>query len=459
MSNLKTNNIVGTEPWQAIEKLVNDGDSRTLNTFLESISPSETARAVSHLNEEDRKKLLMLLNPEEAADFLLALPGEQAADLIEDISAKTAAAIMDQMPNDEQADILSDIDALDVEAILKAMPKKEAEKTRKLLEYPEDSAGGIMNTAFLAYPESMSAGQIVEDMRVKRDTYSDYEVQYVYIVSNNGKLKGVLRLRDLLLTSPVKKASSLMIPKPVHVHTNTNLEELIELFDQHAYLGVPVIDEKGCLIGIVRRAKVLEASERRTENSFLKSSGIVGGEEFRYMPLHHRSFRRLSWLSINIVLNVIAASVIAFYQDTLAAVIALAVFLPIISDMSGCSGNQAVAVSIRELTLGLIKPYEVFRVLFKELGVGLVNGAILGILLGGVAFLWQGNFYLGLVVGGALATNTIVAVSLGGAIPLILKKIGTDPALASGPILTTVTDMCGFFLALSFASAVLPLLS
>ena len=177
------------------------------------------------------------------------------------------------------------------------------------------------------------------------------------------------------------------------------------------------------------------------------------------MPLLQRSRRRLTWLSVNIVLNILAASVIAFYQDTLSSVIALAVFLPIISDMSGCSGNQAVAVSIRELTLGLVKPNELFRVLAKEIGVGIVNGVILGMLLALVAILWKGNPYFGLVVGGALAVNTIVAVCLGGLIPLYLKKMGKDPALASGPILTTVTDMCGFFFALAFATFMMPFLS
>jgi magnesium transporter len=167
----------------------------------------------------------------------------------------------------------------------------------------------------------------------------------------------------------------------------------------------------------------------------------------------------LSWLSINIFLNVIAASVIAIYQDTLAAVIALAVFLPIISDMSGCSGNQAVAVSIRELTIGLIKPSEVFLVIRKELGIGLINGFILGVILGLVAFLWQQNIYLGIVIAIALATNTIVAVLLGGSIPLILKIFKVDPALASSPILTTITDMCGFFFALSFATIALSYIS
>jgi magnesium transporter len=190
----------------------------------------------------------------------------------------------------------------------------------------------------------------------------------------------------------------------------------------------------------------------------MKRQGIIGGDEFRTMPVWQRSSRRLSWLSLNIVLNVISASVIAFYQDTLSSVIALAVFLPIISDMSGCSGNQAVAVSMRELTLGVIRPFEFLHVWLKEVSVGLINGLVLGILIAGVAWLWKGNLFLGAVVGGALALNTLVAVSIGGVTPLVLKRFKMDPALASGPIVTTVTDMCGFFLILSLATVALPYL-
>jgi magnesium transporter len=177
------------------------------------------------------------------------------------------------------------------------------------------------------------------------------------------------------------------------------------------------------------------------------------------MPILFRSKRRLSWLSVNILLNIMAASVIAAYEETLSAVIALAVFLPIVSDMSGCSGNQAVAVSMRELTLGAAVPRDVIRVLRKEAAVGLINGLALGILLGIAAWAWKGSPVLGLVVGGALAANTIIAVSVGGTVPLILRGLKFDPAVASGPLLTTVTDVCGFFLVLSLASLALPLLS
>ncbi|MFT6862408.1 MAG: magnesium transporter, partial [Akkermansiaceae bacterium] len=188
---------------------------------------------------------------------------------------------------------------------------------------------------------------------------------------------------------------------------------------------------------------------------YLKAAGIVGGEELRSMPLKHRCTRRLAWLGPNILLNLLAASVIASYEDTLQAVIALAVFLPMVSDMSGCSGNQAVAVSIRELTLGVIQPRDYLRVIIKEGLLGITNGIVLGIVLGTIATLWKGSIFLGLVVGGALALNTILSVMLGGLIPLVLKRFKADPALASGPILTTCTDMCGFFLVLNLATVVI----
>jgi magnesium transporter len=196
-----------------------------------------------------------------------------------------------------------------------------------------------------------------------------------------------------------------------------------------------------------------------TESDYLKSQGIVGGEELRTMPLILRSRRRLSWLSVNVFLNIGAAAVIALFQDTLQSVIALAVFLPIISDMSGCSGNQAVAVSMRELSIGVIRPTELLRVWLKELSVGLINGTVLGLLVGICAVLFDGNPYLGIVIGVALFANTLIAVSIGGTVPLLLKRLQIDPAVASGPLLTTITDMCGFFLVLGSATLLLSKLS
>jgi magnesium transporter len=312
-----------------------------------------------------------------------------------------------------------------------------------------------MLTEYLVYPQTASVGDVVDDFQRNAEAYSDYDVQYTYVVTPSGALAGVLRLRELLLAPRSKPINRLMIPDPLAVRDTDSLDRLGEFFDEHQFLGVPVVDAAGVLVGVVRRHDVEEALAERSDSDYLKSQGIVGGEELRTMPLFRRSSRRLSWLSINILLNILAASIIALYQDTLASVIALAVFLPIISDMSGCSGNQAVAVSMRELSLGLVQPIDAFRVWLKEIGVGLINGLVLGLLLGTAAWIWKGNTVLGLVVASAMALNTVVAVSIGGTVPLLLKRLKFDPALASGPILTTITDMCGFFFVLSFATLML----
>ena len=311
----------------------------------------------------------------------------------------------------------------------------------------------------LAYAESDTVDDVLRDLRAHAESYQKYDVQYAYVIDSQSRLVGVLRLRDLLLALPHRRLSDLMLRQPRSVEVSATLEDLQQFFDRHPLFGVPVLEPDGRLVGVVRDQDVEEAAEERSSRNLLKFTGILGGEELRTMPVLQRCLRRLSWLTVNILLNVLAASVIAWNQDTLSAVIALAVFLPIISDMSGCSGNQAVAVSMRELALGMVEPREVTRVLLKEAAVGAVNGLVLGVLLGIVALLWQGNAMLGLVVGGALALNTLMAVCLGGAVPLVLRRLGQDPALASGPILTTITDMCGFFLVLSFARMALSYLT
>lgn len=445
-----------TEPTRALAQLIESGDADHLRAYLATLSPADTARATSRLQSGDQNGLLTLLGPEMAADLIEEVAPAQAVDLIEDLPHDQAAAILDQMHSDHQADLLGDLDEGDAQAILERMAPEEARDARELLAYPEDTAGGLMVTEYLAYPDRLVAADVLDDLRANRSRYTDYDVQYVYVTDDREGLVGVLRLRDLLLCPVETPLRQIMLHSLVSVRADTSLDDLQRFFDHHPFLGVPVVDGQNRLRGVVRRASARSAGAQSANRTFLKVSGIVGGEELRSMPLLDRCVGRLSWLSVNILLNVLAASVIALYQDTLAQAIILAVFLPIISDMSGCSGNQAVAVSIRELTLGVVRPREVLHVLAKESSLGLLNGISLGILLGVVALVWQGNPYLGLVVGGSLALNTLLSVCLGGTIPLLLKWSGKDPALASGPILTTVTDMCGFLLVLQLATLVLP---
>lgn len=422
---------------------------------LEEIDSSELLHAVFQLDPDEQRQLLSAVSAERAAQLVEEFPSTVSADLIEQMPARQAAPIVEEMASNSRVDVLSELDIQETEAILDHLEKEDAREIRELIAYEPDVAGGLMMTEFAWYPENMPVRDVVDDLTGHDTDYERLTVHYVYVVNSLHMLRGVIRLRDLVFADHNQPISAVTKPA-ITVGPTTSLAELDQFFADHDIAAVPVIDANNHLLGIVRRRSVLEALTEKAEADHLKVAGIVGGDELRNMPVLLRSRRRLSWLSVNIGLNIIAASVIAMYEDTLSAVIALAVFLPIVSDMSGCSGNQAVAVSMRELTLGAADPRDVLRVWSKEISVGLINGLALGTLLGLAAFIWKGSIILGIVVGVALALNTMLAVSIGGTVPLILKRLKVDPAVASGPLLTTITDMCGFFLVLSLASSVLP---
>ena len=432
-----------------------DEPAATLEQHLDELDSVALLRAVFQLTPDEQRKLLSAVSAERAAHIVEDLPSSHGADLIEEMPAQEAAPILEEMASNHRVDVLAEMASEDTDAILEFLEEDDVKEIRELISYPPDVAGGLMITEFARYPKDALVRDVVEDLTGHEGDYEFLTVHYIYVVVKKHLLVGVVRLRDLVFADPEARIGSIAI-KAKSVLANTSLPELEQFFFDHDIAAVPVVDERNYLLGIVRRRSLLEALTEKSETDQLKIAGIVGGEELRSMPTLVRSRRRLSWLSINIVLNIIAASVIALYEDTLSAVIALAVFLPIVSDMSGCSGNQAVAVSMRELSLGAAEPRDVVRVWRKELTVGLINGMALGILLGCAAWAWKGNSTLGLVVGLALALNTVLAVSIGGTVPLVLKRFKIDPAVASGPLLTTITDMCGFFLVLSIASLVLP---
>jgi magnesium transporter len=287
---------------------------------------------------------------------------------------------------------------------------------------------------------------------------AEFPISYLYVVEEDNRLVGVLRIRDLLLREPHQTVGDIMIRELITVRPDANLAEVGEVFDKYHLFALPVLDDQGRMLGLIQQEDVAERIEQEASRGLLKFTGILGGEEYRDMSVGHRIRLRLPWLTVNIFLNVLAASVIVLFEETLHAVVAVAVFLPIVSDMSGCSGGQAAAVSIRELALGRLKIRKLFWVMRKELAVGLINGLALGTLVGMVALLWKGLPFFGLVVALALWINTAFSVCIGGSVPVLLKKLGIDPAIATTPILTTLTDALGFFLVMILTTLFLPYL-
>lgn len=439
-------------PWADIQELLAAGQTEPLRAYVETLSPPDFARAATRLDEEDTQMVLALIGPERAADFIEAMSDVQAADILEELPVEQAAAIVDEMESDHRADLLSEMDAEDAEAILQQMDPEEAEDARHLLKYHEDSAGGTMVTEFVSYPQDTLVGAVLEDLQENAEQYADIGIHYVYVESPRGVLVGVARLRDLVLASHHKLLQDIMIVNPIYVLANTPLQELDTFFERYSFSDVPVTDHEGKMLGLVRRADVEQAVGEERERALMRYGGHIGGEELRSMPVRERATMRLVWLFLNMALSIGAASVILGHQDTVNQLFALVFFMPIICNMSGCSGNQAVAVSIRELTLGLIKPRDYARVWMQEVSVGVMNGVVLGAIIGIVAdTFWRETPMLGVIIGVAFTLNVLIAVSLGGLIPLALKALRLDPALGAPPILTTLTDMCGFLLVLTLA--------
>lgn len=430
------------------------GDAQCIVAILAPLAYSDALRELLALQPVERDKVLQMVPAELAAELVGEAPDEMAAELVERLEPDRAAEILDELDSDVQADVIGEMDAEDAEAVLSKMDEEDAAHVRRLAAYDDDTAGGLMMAEAFQFSHKDTVGKVLRALASDEEDFERYRGQHPYIVDEEGVPVGVVSLRGLLTAKRGSLLTEIMV-EPMTIKANTPLEQLEDFFDEFPFLGAPVVDEAGVLVGVLSRSAVAEASLERSESESLKRQGVVG-DELRSMPLWLRSRRRLAWLSANIVLNILAASVISAYEETLAAVIALAVFLPMVSDMSGCSGNQAVGVTMRELSLGLVRPIDAFRVWLKEISVGAINGVALGVLIGIVAWVWKGNPALGLVIGAALALNTMLAVSIGGVVPLLLKRLGQDPAAASGPLLTTITDMAGFFLVLSFATLMMP---
>ena len=439
-----------------VKDAVDARDTETLVALLDPMPLSAVLRQLLVLSVDDRDILLSLLPADFAAALVEEAPQSIATEMVERMGKLRAAEVIDELDSDVQADLIGDMDSADAEAILAELDPEDAADVRRLARYDDETAGGLMVADAFQFPDSTTVGAVLRGLVSDDEDYERHRGQHPYVVDADGRPVGVVSLRGLLLAKRSARLNTIMV-SPLTVSVTTTLDELQDLFDEYSFLGLPVVEADGRLVGVVSRNAVDVAALERAGTESLKMQGIVG-DELRSMPLWFRSRRRLMWLSLNIVLNILAASVISAYEDTLTAVIAIAVFLPMVSDMSGCSGNQAVGVTMRELSLGIVRPKDALRVWLKEVSVGVINGIALGILIGLVAWVWKGNPWLGVVIGFALALNTILAVSVGGVVPLLLKRLGQDPAVASGPLLTTITDMAGFFFVLSLASLMMPLL-
>ena len=357
--------------WEQIAQIIDSGNAEHLEGFLQLIPPGEVSYTLVRLDEPHRTHLLEMVRPELAADLMEHFADEQAADLIEELPAAAAAAIVDEMDSDDQADLLGELNKDDAAAILDQMDPEDAADAQALVAYEAESAGGLMETEYLVFADTSHIEDVIADLRQHVEEYAGYDVRYIYVTDMTDTLLGVVRMRDLLLGRGDQSLTSIMVRKPVKVHTDDSLDDLADLFDHYAFTAMPVVDGEERLLGVIQESAVAEALGEAAEEALLKASGIITGEEFRSMPILRRAARRLAYLVPITGLLLISVLVIAvFEKSVLTKFPAIAIFLPLVAGLCGSAGNQAVAVSLREMAMGLVKPADAWLVLDQGDGGG-----------------------------------------------------------------------------------------
>lgn len=432
---------------EQIEVLLQAGDLDGAAEYLRHLHPADGAEMLTELEPEQQAALVARLEPEELAGVFEQMDVEDAAEVGQHLDVEDLAEVLDEMEPDAAVDVLAEMTPEDATAVLEQM--EEAENLAPLLAYPEDSAGGIMNLA----PPSLRRHMTVAEAftYIKQHFQDASRLFYLYVLDRNGKLIGVVNLRALILAEPTQTIEEIMQREVITVRDDMDQEAVAHLLSRYDLLALPVVNAEDHLIGIVTVDDVVDVlEEEATEDIYHLAQ--VSPDSAIFSPLTRSLRNRLPWLYINMVTAFLASAVVAFFENTIATVAILAVFMPIVAGQGGNAGNQTMTIIVRSLALGELDLSDVWRALAREVLLGLLNGLALGVSVGIVAWLWQDNPVLGLIIGIAMVGNLIVAALAGVLVPMTLRRLNLDPALASSIFVTTATDVMGFAMFLGLAT-------
>jgi magnesium transporter len=395
--------------------------------LVQTLPPELVSEALAEMEEEEHpEELLAALRPEDAADIVEELEDDDAVDLIAELPADQAARILRHVA--DRADI------------------------ERLLVYDEESAGGRMTAHVVAVPERATAGHAIEEVR--RQAAEVEEFYQIFVVDERHRLVGILPLQRMVVAKPETSVQELMEPPPVSAAPELDQEEVARLMSRYNVPAVPVVNSEGKLLGRVTFDDVIDVVEAEQTEDLLKFGGGAGDEQLAG-TWHHAVRSRLPWLYLNLFTAFFAGAVVLAFQDTIAQIVVLAAIMPIVAGLGGSAGTQALAVTVRRIALGLIPTRSGIALVGKEMLVGIINGLAIGVVVGLVTVATGRPWQLGLVVMLAMWGSLIVAATVGAAVPLLLQRLGVDPAVASSGFVTAVTDIAGFFILLGLAATLL----
>ncbi len=425
-------------------------------TALTSLHPADQAEAFAGMGPEDQAEVLPRLDAEETAEIIEQLEDEEAMQVAAQLSPDRLADVLDEMEPDDAADVLGDLSPEQAANVLAQMDAGQAEDVKPLLAYEDDTAGGLMTPDIPHLRRQMTCQEAIDHLR---NLHPEAETPYyLYVVDRNGRLIGVVGLRDLIIADPATSVEAVMKPSVISVPLGTDQEECARIITRYGLLALPVVDTEGRLVGVIHNDDLVEVMEEEATEDIYRLANVSDGDLQVFSPVSVSVKKRLPWLLINLFTAFLAASVVSLFEATIAKVAVLAVFQSIVAGQGGNAGTQTLAMMVRGMALGEIEFKDALRAVAREAGIGILHGLAVGICVAIGAYLWKGIPALGLVIGLAMVGNMIAAGIAGTLVPLTLKALKLDPALASAVIVTTVTDCVGFGLFLGLATLFLPFL-
>ena len=441
------------------EKLVEDvkdsikqKDRQFLAKLIDEMRPADLADLIEHLDSDERLYIFDFLEPKGAGDVLVEIEAPVQGSILGELDNQAISEIVQELDSDDAADLVGDLPAERAKQIIETVEDEVSEELERLLPYPEDTAGGIMALEFVAVKANATVQQAIDTIREKREEVEN--VYYLFVVDDYNRLVGVISLKDLVLEPPERRVSEIMNPEVISVNLNRDQEEVYHLVKKYDLVTIPVVDEHNRMVGRITHDDIIDVIEEEADEDMSLMAGVIRQEITEESSLRI-SRARLPWLMAGLLGGILAAAVINQFESSLEKVLALSFFFPVIMAMGGSTGTQAATVAVRGLATGDITLVHIGKRLWVEMKVALFNGIICGILLGVIVGVWLYDYGLGAIVAVSLVLIILNSGFIGAAVPLALKRLNVDPALATGPFVTTTNDILSLVIYLGLVTVFL----
>jgi magnesium transporter len=417
------------------------GRLQSAEMLVGSLHPSEVARLLESLPMPERTVIWEMVDPDNEGEVLVELADEVRDGLIESMHEHEVIAALEGMQLDDLADLVADLPEALTRQVLRSLDHQDRERLHAVMSYDEDSAGGLMNVDVVTVRPDVTLEVVLRYLRARGDMPEGTDS--IYVVNRDNEYFGSLFLSRLLTADPNQSVAEVMSPEIQPIPAHTPSDEVVWEFEHRDLLSAPVVDDQHRLVGRITVDDIVDVIRDEAEHSFMSAAGL-DEEDDMFAPVVKSARRRALWLGVNLVTAFVAASVVDLFQTTLDRIVLLAVLMPVVPSMGGVAGSQSLVVITRAMALGQVDRNNAERILSKELMVGLLNGMAWSVVVAFLTYAWFGDWRIGAVIAAAMVINMAVAAIAGFSVPLLLKRLRIDPALAGGVVLTTITDVVGY---------------